>query len=119
MIKVQYSDSGKLKCASCGNYHYQWWMISHQKKTSKKMGCASVMTYNQSEQYYEIFSHYGSGYDTANFKVVRTLFPKHKLSSISKLIQQVVDGNEPIICDKCIDRFKDRGYIVMLNSWFD
>ena len=91
MIKVQYSDSGKLKCASCGNYHYQWWMISHQKKTSKKIGCASVMTY----------------------------IPKHKLSSISKLIQQVVDGNEPIICDKCIDRFKDRGYIVMLNSWFD
>ena len=33
--------------------------------------------------------------------------------------QLLIAGIDAHICDKCIDRFKDRGYIVMLNSWFD
>ena len=118
MKRVQYSSADKLKCASCGNYHYQWWMVSHQKKLSKRTGCASVMIYNKEHNYYEIFSHYGSGYDTANFKVLRTLFSKKKLFSIDKLTQQVNSKKEPIICDKCIKRFIDRKYIIMINSWF-
>ena len=119
MKKTVYSSAGKLKCSSCGNYHYQWWMISHHKKLSKRTGCASVMTYNKTEGYYEIISHYGSGYDTSSFKVVRTLFSKKKLSSIDKLIELVNRGEEHVICDKCVKRFIERNYITLLNSWFD
>lgn len=119
MKKTMYSSMGKEKCSSCVNYHYQWWMISHQKQLSKRTGCASVMTYNKTEDYYEIFSHYGSGYDTSNFKVLRTLFPKKKVSSIGKLIELVNREEEHLICDKCIKRFIDRKYITLLNSWFE
>lgn len=118
MKKTVYSSLGKLKCVSCGNYHYEWWMISHQKKLSKKTGCASIMRYNSTENHYEIISYYGSGYDTNSFKVLRTLFPKTKVYAIDKLIQQVNKGIEPIICDKCVKRFLDREYIIFIHSYF-
>lgn len=120
MKKIQYySSAGKLKCCGCGNWHYQWWMISHQKRDSKKTGCASIMTHNKPDNDYEIISHYGSGYDTSRFKVMRTLFSKDKLSSMTKLISQVLVGIEPLICDKCIKRFIHRKYIVRVKFSYE
>lgn len=90
MKKTIYSSDGKLKCSSCGNYHYQWWMISHKKKLSQRKGCSSMMMYNATNECYEIHSYYGSEFDTSIFKVVRTLFPTKKVFSINNLLFKLI-----------------------------
>lgn len=111
------SNAGKYKCSSCGNYHYQWWMISHKQKVSQKIGCASYMIYNISENSYQINCSYGSGYDGLRFKIMNNslLLNKHK-SALSRLIKQVQLKKEPIICDKCLQRFIKKKQIIDLDS---
>jgi hypothetical protein len=64
---------GRIKCNSCGNYHYDWWIIS------QKYGCASHITYNSEQNYYQINSYYGSGYDNDIFKIVNPIVLQQKL----------------------------------------
>ena len=117
MKKKVYSNVGKLKCISCGNYHYEWWMISHQKKLSKKTGCASFVVKNKKTNHYEILSDYGSGYDTSTFQIVDRLFPK-KNHAISRLIESANKNQQTLVCDKCIERFIRRKYVFLTKSWF-
>jgi hypothetical protein len=101
-----YSSSGKIKCSSCGNYHYQWWMISHQKKMSQQFGCASYMIYDNKTQHYQIISSYGSGYDMLTFNVIDIAkVPGRHLNAIERLIRMTENTVSHVICDKCIDRF--------------
>jgi hypothetical protein len=104
------SDKGKLKCDSCGNYHWQWWMISHRKKTSQKIGCASDMIYRDGG--YQIRCGYGSGYDTTTFSVVSRIAVNRHPLAIDRLITQVQEGKNPIICDKCIERFIRKKFLI-------
>lgn len=115
MKKKVYSNVGKLRCSCCGNYHYQWWMISHQKKLSKKVGCASVMF--KKNTHYEILCDYGSAYDTNTYQVVDRLFAK-KNHAIKRLIESVDSGKTTDICDKCLKVFIAKKYIVLTKSWF-
>ena len=117
MKKKVYSNVGKLKCISCGNYHYQWWMISHQKKQSKKIGCASFAIQSKTHNHYEILCDYGSGYDTSTFKIVDRLFPK-KTHSIYRIMKSVNYGFNTPVCDKCIERFIRKKYVFLTKSWF-
>lgn len=101
-----YPDSGKIECSSCGNHHYQWWMISHKDKLSEKIGCASYMQYDSKTQGYQIISSYGSGYDTLSFNVVDIAkVPGRHLSAIERLIRLTQQGVSHVICDKCVERF--------------
>jgi hypothetical protein len=107
-----YSSSGKIKCSSCGNYHYQWWMISHKSKLSEKIGCASYMQYDSQTQAYQIISSYGSGYDNLSFEVIGVIeVPGRHLNAIERLILLTQHSVSPVICDKCIARFINKKQI--------
>lgn len=117
MKKKEHFHVGKLKCNGCGNYHYQWWMISHQKRLSRKIGCASYTLYKEGEKHYEIICDYGSGYDTSSFKVTDRIFSEKSIS-ILRLIQLAGKKHKALVCDKCIERFIRRGYISLIKSEF-
>lgn len=105
MQNKHYQSTGDIKCDSCGNYHYQWWMIL------QTVGCASYMRLDSTG--YHIVSTYGSAYDTLVFKVVKDRIPFSKhISAIDRLMNKIAKGSKPIICDKCMDRFIKRKYIV-------
>lgn len=109
MRNKHYQSTGGIKCDSCGNYHYQWWMIL------QTIGCASYMQLDFTG--YQIVSTYGSAYDTLVFKVVknRIFFSKH-ISAIDRLMNKIENGNKPIICDKCMERFIKRKYITDITQ---
>lgn len=111
--KIVYQNVGKNKCNSCGNDHVQWWMISHKRQTKDKIGCASYMNYDIHNKYYAINCSYGSEYDNLTFKVVERLviLSKH-LHAIDRLIKVSQLGANSVICDKCIQRFIRRRYII-------
>lgn len=117
MKKVVYVSKGKIKCSSCGNYYYRWWMLSHQKKMEKKTGCSSFIKHSENNKGFDIFSAYGSGYDSSIFKVVDNYFYK-KRSSIKRLIKNYELDSNICICDKCIQRFIKRKDIILVHSDF-
>ena len=117
MKKKEHFNVGKIKCSGCGNYHYQWLMISHQKKLSRKIGCASYTLYKESEKHYEIVCDYGSGYDASSFKVIDRIFSEKNIS-ILRLMQLARKKHTALVCDKCIGRFIRRGYISLIKSDF-
>ena len=104
------SDKGKIKCDSCGNYHYQWWMISHRKNISQKIGCASGMIYKDCG--YQILCGYGSGYDTISFNVISRISARKRPLAIDRLIAKAITGKTPVICDKCMERFIRKKYLI-------
>lgn len=100
-----HSSEGKVKCSGCGNYHWQWWMISHKKRTAEKIGCASYMEYHHDKNRYQIHSSYGSGYDMMIFDVMAMpkVSGKH-LNTLERLTRLSQSSVEHVICDKCIER---------------
>lgn len=106
------TNADQVKCTCCGHCHYQWWMIT------QGIGCASYIHFNQEKQIYQVYSCYGSVYDTSLFNVVdnRIIYTKYiKAIEQQNTLTNPKDKQEYrknlLICDKCIEGYIAKEYI--------
>lgn len=100
-----------LKCTCCGNYYNAWW--TKEQATN----CASYFYINNDNQY-AIYGSYPSGFDDIRFIVVNPIIvqARHIFAIANRENTKNkwghYDDSPLVVCDFCIQKYLDKGYIV-------